>query len=280
MEHLDEIADQYDLDLDELEDLFDAVSFKIDNNGAFSNGDTAVIEVKIDEDEDLGSSLSGGEIEHKIKDLKAIVTLNLDFKCEFSGLDGNGTADASIVVDEYEDWHNNVYFNIPSNGSLSNGDKVSVEAYIDNYEVVHTQLLEEGYELPSSFTKEFTVSGLGQKLTQSNCTAEIINQAEAIVKENVKLADETLVPVVSMVYLVEDSDQNYIVVALEFPDSATDRIWNHIRYLTNVSITADGKLDYGTVEHVLGGNGFKHEQQEQYILNFSDFYGCDFIKLR
>jgi len=275
------LKEDYGLELKKLKGILETVSIEVYNNGNFSNGDTALIKVEIEEEKEFSDRLKSGKFEYKIKDLRELVEVSFNVNCDFDGANGSGVANCTIT-DEYEDWHSYVYFSCNENGRLSNGDIARIEATIqtEEYESLKEKFDSQGLYLPESFQWEFTVSGLTERLTPETCTDEIIDQAEQIVQDEVKLADPTLQSRVSMVYFVKDGSEDHIVVALEFPDPEANRTWNHIRYLSDVAVTEEGELKYSSIEHVLGGNGFDEKAQQDFIENFEEFYNRELTKLR
>ncbi len=279
--NLKEIAKEHDLELDELRDLAKSFEIEVKNNGSFSNGDIAKITIKVDDDEEYGGMIVGGKTEYEFVDLRTLQHFFPTVETTFSGSNGKGYASCSIT-DAYEDWYEHISFTYEGDGTLSNGDEVKITATISDsvYATVYAEKLQEGYEMPRSNEFTVTVSGLNSKLTLENCTDAIIDKAEQIVKEDTVLGDPTLVAQVSMVYLAEKNQESYIVVALEFPDPAKNRVWNHVRYLTDTTLSPEGELEYGVIEHVLSGNGFNAAAQENYILTFEDFDDFTLTKLR
>ena len=272
---------EYDLDLEELQELFDSFYIYFSENGGFSNGDITTVTVEVDRDAKYGKKIRGGDFEYEVSNLQELTTFFPNFEYSFEGFNGSGTLQCTIT-DEYEYWHDYISFYCDNDGYLSNGDEVEVTAVFSDgdFYYVHDELLSEGLDLQEQIGMTITVSGLAEPLTLDNCTDAIIDQAEQIVKDNTQLADPTLEAQVSMVYFVEDGDERHIVVALEFPDEAENHTWNHIRYLANVRVNADGELEHDGVTHVLSGNGFDAAGQEDYILTFGDFRDANLTKLR
>lgn len=279
--NLSELSYDYELQLEDLQDLFNSFYFYFEYNGSFSNGDTAIMTIEINREAPYGKKLRGGEIEHQVTNLQELVAYFPDFECTFDGFNGSGVLQCAIL-DEYEYWHDYIEFYCDNDGYLSNGDEVEVTAVISDseYSYVRDNMLYEGFDLQEQTTIIVTVSGLCNPLTLETCTDEILDQAEQIVKDDTVLADSSLVAQVSMVYFVEDVEQTHIVVALEFPDEAEGRCWNHIRYLKNVRIGEDGTLMHDGVMEVLSGNGFDAAGQEDYILSHGDFWSATLTKLR
>lgn len=278
---LSELSNEFDLKLDELQELFNSFDMYVMDDGTFSNGDTATITIEVYRDAKYGKKIRGGEFQHEVKGLQELTSYFPEFECKFEGYNGSATMQCTITED-YQYWHNYITFSCDNDGYLSNGDEITITAHFDEgeFEYVHNDLVYQGYDLQNEHSITITVSGLVEPLTASNCTDAILDQAEQIVKEDTVLADPELVAQVSMVYFAEGEDESHIVVALEFPDEAENRVWNHIRYLKNVRVDADGNLLHDGIWHVLSGNGFDAAQQEAYILEFGDFSNATLTKLR
>jgi len=279
--NLGDLSYEHDLQLEELQELFNSFYFYINDNGAYSNGDTAIITFEVNREAKYGKKIRGGEFEYQVSNLQELTTFFPNFEYSFEGFNGSGTLQCTIT-DEYEYWHDYISFYCHNDGYLTNGDEVEITAVFDasEYDYVWEMLVSEALDLQEQISMTVTVSGLGDPLTLDTCTDAIIDQAEQIVKDDTQLADPTLEAQVSMVYFVEDGDERHIVVALEFPDEAENRCWNHIRYLANVRVNADGELEHDGVTHVLSGNGFDAAGQEDYILTFGDFRDANLTKLR
>ncbi len=271
-----EVTEGSNAEVDKVRAFFDSIELDSVNDGELSNADLAIVRINIFPLSEYAEKLTSTQITQKVKGLKEPVMIELDFDCEFIGYNGSGSAEC-YVKGEYAEWQNYVSFEYDGEGRLSNGNEISVTAYVDSYVY---DVLEEGYFLPESVTKEFIVKNLTIPLTLENCTDDIIDQAEKIIQEAVVLADTTLVSRVSMVYFVEGYYSNSIVVALEFPDENEGKTWNHIRYLDEVGVTEDGELKYSSIEHVLSGNGHSAESQAHQIEWCGDFDYCTLTKLR
>ena len=278
---LDHLGEDLELNVEELEDLVNSFDITLSQSDDLRNGDIVTITVDIYRDTACGKKVKGGELRHRMTDLREVESYFPAFECSFSGYNGSGSIDCRIT-DESLYWFDYISFTCDNNGNLSNGDVITVTATIsdDIYSAAYNSMLSEGYEIPNSATATFTVSGLGQMLTLDLCTDAVLDAAAQIVKDDTVLADPTLVPRVSMMYLMEGDEGTFIVVALEFPEPGQNWCWNHIRYLSNVSLAADGSVLYDQIGEVLSGSCFDAASQEEYILNCNAYYGCTVTKLR
>lgn len=278
---LSELSNEFDLKLDELQELFNSFDMYVMDDGTFSNGDTATITIEVYRDAKYGKKIRGGEFQHEVKGLQELVSYFPDFDCKFEGYNGSASIQCDITED-YQYWFDYITFSCDNDGAISNGDEITVTAKFDEneFEYIHNNLVSQGYDLRNEHSITITVSGLVDRLTASTCTDAIIDQAEQIVKVDTVLADPELVAQVSMVYFAEGEDESHIVVALEFPDEAENRVWNHIRYLKNVRIDADGNLLHDGIQHVLSGNGFDAAAQEDCVLYFDYQNDATLTKLR
>lgn len=149
-----------------------------DKNGKLSNGDTIRYTIEADEDYlqnfDIKYKIKDGE--YKVSNLEAIATKDLFEDIELSCYGMSGEGNCSPVGE------NNYYILMETKSStLSNGDVVVLKVDETKLDDIAKQLGAK----PAEMTKEFTVSGLTERLTNIEQISDYsLNRLEEIAKND------------------------------------------------------------------------------------------------
>ncbi len=211
------IEDSLDLDLDDIEDLFEAVTFTVENDGKIKNGDTVTLKIEVDDKiNNFSKKLEGGTLTVKASGLAQATPVDVfeDVYVSFSGENGKGTANINTDNDFYY-----IEYSIDEEESLTNGDTVTVTATVNEaeYETHLNAAVAEGKYLPKTATKEFTVEGLVSYITSAEQFTEteieeFIQAARALRKTEEEYNDLVLKSTyVYWVKMAEDSQKRDVV---------------------------------------------------------------------
>ena len=172
--------------------LTEMVKVDIENNGSFSNGDIIKVVVSLGVDEGFDKKIVGGTITKKVSGLKEVKTLDLfkDFAdIKFVGKNGNGKVEfaekSSYKNDAIKNAFYNITYSVSVNENLSNGQKITVTATVENYLDTNKGLLAEGMAVAEEQTKELTVQDLWQPIERNQLTDEILKNLERKIQDNV-----------------------------------------------------------------------------------------------
>ena len=160
-----------------VEKIYDAFSYATTGKTEhLSNGDTVTVKFNNlnDSIKEYGIKFTGGKVTKKISGLEKVTKFDAfaNIKVVFSGLSSHGTAvitgtqssDTDDDEDYYEDEKTDLTYSLSdNNGSLKNGDKVTVTIDFDPEEYIS-----EHGNIPEASSKEYTVSGLGTQLSSTN----------------------------------------------------------------------------------------------------------------
>lgn len=255
-DEVEAIENEYDLKLKEIRKLIGAFEIEIENNGSLSNGETAKLVIEADEDSDLKKKLVGGELTYEVKDLKVLEKLSLfdAYEVTFEGM--NGEAYANVSRKDYGGWKSSLKYTIDKNEDLSNGDTVKVTLTVSSYEYYAEDLMEQGYYLPESEEKTFTVSGLSSYLTKDKITDAVLNDAIAKAKAYFGDPDEFTVGKVYFIKLKEGESSYYgnNLFAVTFSSPGRYFTTNRIIGVQNNTVSAEGKVELATrASYMYGG---------------------------
>lgn len=180
---LKSLAKEYDLDIDEFIDLYKAIEIKVPNNGSLKNGDKGDIEIIVSDDADFSKKLVGGKVAFEVEDLEEAEVLDLFGETEITFTGKNGEGSMNINKDYSSSWRYSVSFEADKE-TFSNGDTVVVTATVkeENYKSYYNDLMEDGYYLPKTQTKEFTISGLTVYAELKDITADVQTEAVNFIK--------------------------------------------------------------------------------------------------
>ena len=98
---------------------------------------------------------------------------------EFIGFDGNGEMQVTLKEENANEWDADIVFSVEDDGNLSNGDKITVIAQIENYAEKEFSV-QDGYTLPETQEKKYTVQNLTVLLTKEEIKK---NHLEALKEE-------------------------------------------------------------------------------------------------
>ncbi|MGN0243503.1 MAG: zinc ribbon domain-containing protein [Lachnospiraceae bacterium] len=178
------------------EKLLDCIDVAVENNGTFSNGDTAVIEVVFNKDEldsKLKKTIKGGTLKEKIMGLEEGEVIDpcsekyITIKLE--GVDGYGKA---TFEEKYVDsWSYHMKYTLSETEELSNGDKITLTAEMDEdaYSSTVKETSPKGYIVPQKTVKEIEVKDLLELATADDIADEMIDEVKKRAVEYIKSDD-------------------------------------------------------------------------------------------
>ena len=178
------------------ESLMDCITvLEVENNGKFSNNDTAVIEITFENDGNkFGKTIKGGTFKYNISGLEKGEVID-PFSEEyvtitFAGANGFGVGEVEKVFDER--WIYGTTYTFNKSEKLSNGDKMIVTAEInDSYEAYLEELLKEGKVIEKTTTKEIIVSGLTVFANSDEIDSTLIKEATDLVLNEYKESNDS-----------------------------------------------------------------------------------------
>lgn len=139
----------------ELKELLNSIRVEVSKENNISNNDEITFTYSYDEEleKELGVQLIFMNTPYKVSGLKDLYNFNPfdGFELSFSGYDYYGTVEAHPKMGAYSDY---VIYELPDNGGLYNGEKITVTAVFDS-----NVALDRGFKV-DQVQKEFEVSGL------------------------------------------------------------------------------------------------------------------------
>lgn len=178
------------------DNLMDCITIlEVEGNGKFANNDTALIEITFKNNENkFGKSFKGGTFKYKISGLEegeVVDPFSEEYvNIAFTGADGFGVGEAEKVFEER--WVYGTTYTFSKEEKLSNGDKITVTAEInDSYEDYLDELLKDGKVIEKKTTKEITVSGLTVYASASDINESLIKNATNLVLDEYKESNDS-----------------------------------------------------------------------------------------
>ena len=271
-------------------ELFD---IKIENNGYFSNGDTAEIVVEFNSMHNFGKKIKGGTIKQKISGLEEAKVIDLFEKIEvsFSGINGEGSI--SNLTPDYdknnEFWIGSIVCETENNGKLSNGDKITVTATINanSYDSLKERCLNNGYVLPEKQEKSYTVKNLAEYMTKDDIKGTFLEDIEKEAKEEIGgLATPTIRSII--VYWGENTSEDargtaaFVIVNYYKPSSGEHT--KCIAFTDCYKTVVDGTTvcTYSSQEKIsLGASFYAAMSEEQVLAKIkADYPNYTFTKIK
>lgn len=177
------------------DDLMDCITvWEIEGNGKFKNNDTVLIEITFENSEiDFDKSIEGGTFEYKVSGLEdgTIIDPFSDeyINISFIGANNFGTMESKKTFEE--PWVYGTTYTFSKEEKLSNGEKITVTAEIDDsYEDYLEDLLKEGKIIEKRTTKEITVSGLTDYASSDDISESMIQTATDLVLKEYKESND------------------------------------------------------------------------------------------
>lgn len=266
--------------------LDECVDCSLDKSTDLSNGDEVTLKWDCNDKEAkkyFGYTLKHKDIKQKVSGLKKAEKFDPfdGVDVTFSGSAPNGKAEISGSSSEVS----GLTYQLDKNSGLSNGDKVTLSVNAGYSDDPIEYCIENYGKIPSSTTKEYTVSGLSSYLNSAKDLSEddintLKNYAETEMNKRITDSWGDYENLVSMDYIgtylqkVKDGTSYYwyenslcmvykIVVNDAYGDFNQDTTYYTYVYFKNVQTDADGKLvttnmDYDLTSHTFTVDGGSH----------------------
>lgn len=266
------IGKNHKLDLEEIEDLLDAVTFTLDKKENLKNDDTVTLTIEVDEDvADFKKNLTGGSLAYKVSGLNEaeIIDLFNNVNVVFEGK--SGKANAYVNTNNYD---YAIKFVLDKETDISNGDTVTVTATVDEelYEDYLKQALEDNKYLPKTSTKTFTAEGLNSYISdKAQFTDDAVNDLITLtrtIKKDVEEYNELKYDSAYVYYLKMEEDSYYrdvVVITLKYKDKFSITVCHE-----NCIITPEGKIISETTKYrtLRQGKDYTREDIETAATNY------------